>query len=251
MSVERERLAESLLSFAQLAPKAHSEHVLLDHLMDRVAGWGVTHVAAGVMSDANRTFKVGPRFGKINAAWASSYIAQQLYRDDPVMSFALRADRGEYWDEAFEPASLGAPQQRVLSFARDFGACDGYMTPVPLFNGDIVIVSYQGERLERHPDVEAVLRGLALYFGVEGQRLVTGRKLHAGRMSGLTTRQLEVLHLAATGMRHSDIAHELGVSVKAVEAHLSRARDKLGAKNTTEAVAIIHASPDVTAPRGT
>lgn len=244
MAVERERLAEDLLSFAQLAPKANSDHALVEAFMERVRPWGVTYAAACVMSDGERNFKVGPKFGTFNAAWAEVYFSKQLYRNDPVIGFALTAETGEYWDETFKPDRLNRGAQEVLSFAADFGAKDGYMIPVPIFNGDVMIVSYQGERLERHPDVEAVLRGLAIYFGTEGQRRIVKRKMRSGEFSGLTTRQLQILHLAALGYRNADIAEELGISFKTVVYHLGRARERLGARNTKEAVAIIHSAPD-------
>lgn len=243
MAIERDRLAEDLLSFAQAAPKAISEGALIHELMARVERWGVTHAAGGVMSDAARTFKPGPRFGRINVAWAETYFGQHLYRDDPVMDFALRAERGEYWDKAFDASRLNRAGRKVLGVAGDFGARDGYMVPVPLYNGDIVIVSYQGERLERHPDVEAVLRAYALYFGVEGHRLMVRNQVRSGRFAGLTPRQLQVLHLTALGYRDMDIAEELDISVKTVEFHLARIRSRMGAANTKEAVALVHSAP--------
>jgi DNA-binding CsgD family transcriptional regulator len=244
VGVERDRLAEDLLSFAQLAPHANSDADLINELMRRVAPWGVTHFGACVMSDRERNFKVGPKFGRYNAAWAETYFGRQLYRDDPVIDFALRSERGEYWDKAFDPRRIGKGGRRVLGVAGEFGARDGYMAPVPLFNGDVVIVSYQGDRLDRHPDVEAVLRGLALYFGVEGQRRIVKSRLKNGRFCGLTARQLQVLHLAALGYRNADIAEELGISFKTVVYHLGLARERLNARNTKEAVAIIHATPE-------
>jgi hypothetical protein len=60
--IERDQLAENLLSFAQLAPQAASETELIGHLMGRVSPYGITHITAGVMSDSNRTFKVGTAF---------------------------------------------------------------------------------------------------------------------------------------------------------------------------------------------
>ncbi len=244
MSIERVRLAEDLLSFAQLAPKAGSDQELVQAFMDRVRPWGVTYAATCVMSDKDRNFKVGPKFGTFNAAWADVYFREQLYRHDPVMDFALTAETGEYWDETFKPDRLSKGAQKVLAFAADFGAKDGYMIPVPIFNGDVMIVSYQGERLERHPDVEAVFRGLAIYFGTEGQRRIVKQKMRSGEFSGLTTRQLQILHLAALGLRNQDIADELGISFKTVVYHLGKARERLGARNTKEAIAIVHATPD-------
>jgi DNA-binding NarL/FixJ family response regulator len=52
----------------------------------------------------------------------------------------------------------------------------------------------------------------------------------------LTDREHEVLGLAATGMPNKDIAAALGVSVRTVEAHLSRVFHKLKVGSRTEAV---------------
>jgi DNA-binding CsgD family transcriptional regulator len=51
----------------------------------------------------------------------------------------------------------------------------------------------------------------------------------------LTQRETQALQLAANGLRVCEIAKELGVSVRTVEAHLSSAREKLDAVNTTQA----------------
>ena len=244
MSVERDRLAEDFLSFALLAPRALSHSHLLKELDKRIAGWGITHVAACVMMDHERRFKVGPMFGKPNMAWADVYFGEKLYLDDPVIDYAMRADKAEYWDEAFDSSRIGKPARRVLSMAGDVGARDGFLVPVPLYNGDIMVVSYQGERLERHPDVAGVLRGLAVYFGTEGQRLLIKSKLRSGRFAGLNARQMQVLHLAALGRRNKDIASELDLSVKTVEYHLANIHQQIGARNTKEAIAIIHSAPE-------
>ena len=52
----------------------------------------------------------------------------------------------------------------------------------------------------------------------------------------LTTREIECVSLAARGKRSKEIAWELSLGEKTVNFHLSRARLKLRASNTTEAV---------------
>ena len=52
----------------------------------------------------------------------------------------------------------------------------------------------------------------------------------------MTSRQLQVLRLFAMGRTSIEIAAELGISVSTVEAHLSGARESLGAKNSAHAV---------------
>jgi DNA-binding CsgD family transcriptional regulator len=52
----------------------------------------------------------------------------------------------------------------------------------------------------------------------------------------LTTRELEVLTLAATGLKTDEIARQLFVSKNTVKTHLARTYAKLGARNRAEAV---------------
>lgn len=54
----------------------------------------------------------------------------------------------------------------------------------------------------------------------------------------ITQRQLQVLRLWAKGMSHIEIAYELGISLRTVEAHMKGATESLGAKNSVNAVAI-------------
>lgn len=243
MTADRASLAEDLLSFAQLAPRAVSEHVLLEELMLRIRKHGVTHVVAGVMSDAKRNFKLGPRYGIPNSDWLETYLAEQLYRHDPSVTFALRGVRGVYWDQAFSRDKLSKGGQKVVSVAESFGLGDGFMTPVPLLNGDVVIVAFQGERLDHDPDVEAVLRGLAGYYGAEGHRLAVKSQLKSAEFAALTLRQIQILHLVALGRKNAEIADELEIAEATVNFHLAAARSRLGAKNTKEALALIHATP--------
>ena len=240
MSQQRVRLAEDLLSFAQLAPKALSENHLLGELRRRIEPFGVVHVTASVTADANKNFKLATTFGHQNMAWAQVYVGSQLYLNDPVARFALQRERSLYWEQATTGVNLTKAEKAVLGVANELGAKDGYLVPLPLFTGDVMVVSYQGEHIDRDPDVEAYLRSLALYYGIEGYRLAHRQRLNASALLGVTQRQMEILHLAAMGRTNKAIAEELGISVSTVEFHLRRVRDTLGASNTKEAIAVIH-----------
>lgn len=56
--------------------------------------------------------------------------------------------------------------------------------------------------------------------------------------SKLTRQETRALSFAASGMTARDIAEHMEISEKTVTAHLSNARGKLTARNTTNAVAI-------------
>jgi DNA-binding NarL/FixJ family response regulator len=65
--------------------------------------------------------------------------------------------------------------------------------------------------------------------------LANGFQLHLALPSGLTRREIEVLHLLSHGMSNRDIAQKLFVSVRTVEAHLRSLYGKLDVSSRTEA----------------
>jgi LuxR family transcriptional regulator, maltose regulon positive regulatory protein len=57
----------------------------------------------------------------------------------------------------------------------------------------------------------------------------------------LTARELEILHLLATGSSNQQIAHQLVISLNTVKRHVQHIIAKLGVTNRTQAVAIARA----------
>lgn len=242
MDIERARIAEDILSFAMQAPEANSLAELQDLLGARTQKWGVTHFGACIMTDSQRRFTPGAMFGKVNVAWGLTYFEHQLYRDDPVISYALQGREGAYWGDAFEPGRLTKKGRRVLEMAAGAGLSDGYLMPVDIRRGDVMVVSYQGERLNHDPRVQAALHLMGVEFARVGQRMQDGAKVDNVRLSGLSRRQTLILELAGRGLTNADIATNLGIATKTVEYHLSRARVHLGAANTKEAIAALRES---------
>jgi DNA-binding NarL/FixJ family response regulator len=58
------------------------------------------------------------------------------------------------------------------------------------------------------------------------------------RSGPLTRRELEVLGMVSEGVAYDDIGARLGITERTVRAHVVSAKEKLGAANTTHAVAI-------------
>ena len=75
-------------------------------------------------------------------------------------------------------------------------------------------------------------------------RLVSQRR----RRTGLSEREVEVLHLAGTGLTNRDIAERLSLSQHTIARHLANSRAKLGAANRTEAALKLE-ELDATSPR--
>ena len=85
--------------------------------------------------------------------------------------------------------------------------------------------------------VLAAIRTVAAGGSVVGPG-VAGRRLLDSAPSGapLTPRESEVLALLARGASNAEIAHELGLSVKTVQNHVSNVLAKLQARDRTQAV---------------
>jgi DNA-binding NarL/FixJ family response regulator len=58
------------------------------------------------------------------------------------------------------------------------------------------------------------------------------------RSGPVTRRELEVLAMVSEGLAYDDIGGRLGITERTVRAHVVSAKEKLGAANTTHAVAI-------------
>jgi DNA-binding NarL/FixJ family response regulator len=83
--------------------------------------------------------------------------------------------------------------------------------------------------------IHAVARGeLVLHPVVAGKLL--NREQRDQIRQPLSARELEVLHLAATGMRNSDIARALSLSTRTIEGHLTNIFNKLSVGSRTEAI---------------
>jgi two-component system, NarL family, response regulator LiaR len=84
--------------------------------------------------------------------------------------------------------------------------------------------------------VVAVSMGSVVLHPAAAMRLVAGPSVEVMRYGGLTERELAVLKLAARGVRNKDIAAELFMSTRTVEAHFTGIFNKLNVSSRTEAV---------------
>ena len=68
---------------------------------------------------------------------------------------------------------------------------------------------------------------------------ITGETKHDADMN-LTGREMQVLRLVAQGLTNDQIAHQLSLSLRTVEAHLTHIYNKLGVSSRTEAALLAH-----------
>ena len=125
--------------------------------------------------------------------------------------------------------TLACPQGYIRVFA-DEGP------PMAALLGRLIAAQRSGEAAAEIPlgFLAAILRA----FNPEHSRPGTGSAPAAapGLIEPLTSRELEVLTLLATGRSNQAIAGHLVVALDTVKKHVSHIMDKLGAANRTEAV---------------
>jgi len=91
--------------------------------------------------------------------------------------------------------------------------------------------------------IHAISSGDVVLQGTIAAKFLKGRESDRHRLPhemGLTDRELEILCLAAIGLRNKEIADRLFLSLRTVEGHLSHVFNKLGVASRTEA--IVHAA---------
>lgn len=162
-------------------------------------------------------------------------LARELKPDVVVMDISMPKVSGI---EATKEIKAALPTTAVLILTAydydefifsmlDAGA-GGYL--LKSVSGDELVQAIRGLHSGESVLHPAVLRKMLAY----SKSKATGGEEHAAET--LTQREMEVLRVAARGRANKDIARELTMSVRTVQAHLSNIFNKLGVGSRTEAV---------------
>lgn len=90
---------------------------------------------------------------------------------------------------------------------------------------------------QRHGPAEPVQR---LAVGAPGTPPASGNKYDVGRFNVLTTREREITHLIGKGLRNTEIAERLGISVTTVRHHLTSILSKLEVRDRQQLLIWAH-----------
>jgi LuxR family transcriptional regulator, activator of conjugal transfer of Ti plasmids len=173
--------------------------------------------------------------------WRRHYRANCYAIDDPVCLYAPRATEPYAWTEACGALTLTPRQRLLFDEATDIGLRAGGAVPI---HGSGPVEAY----ISVASDLPAV--EFQELFNMNQQELsLLTQCTHAGALKlrdvlaavspiKLSKREVLVLILAALGKKQKQMVTELAISPDTVKAHLENARRKLGASNTTQAVAV-------------
>lgn len=94
--------------------------------------------------------------------------------------------------------------------------------------------------IEKPIDSEVLLQRIRLCLANKRQlaQAVILRQHHAARLASLTLREKQVLAMLVKGQMSKQIAADLGISIRTVEAHRAHIKDKLGARSLSDIIRI-------------
>ncbi|WP_018998305.1 helix-turn-helix transcriptional regulator [Hirschia maritima] len=227
-------IAEKTFKFAQQASNCMDVPELGRCFQELVKPHGV--VASSAWAVIGGDAKLSRGFGEWPREWARYYREKRYFEVDPVFAALIKGNDAGYWDEQIAHSIMTKEAQQVMDDAKKFGYSDGYSRLIPTLNGSYYLVSLYGNELDRDPDVRIMFDLASTKFVQEGVLLLNRRVGKPLRDHDLTARQIEVLQSKADGNTDRSTADQLGISVKAVEAHLTNIRKQFSARSTSQAI---------------
>lgn len=166
----------------------------------------------------------GPDFyhSEYPRAWQVEYERHGYVHFDPILLWAMTNSGDRRWSD-IRLIDLRGVLSRARRHGLVYGAClvrliDGRRSILTASRGDREFTLTEVEVLAEH--FETVLAGV-------GQTL----------SATLTPAEAQTLRALRDGLTHAEASAELGVGVPAIKARIRAAREKLGARTATQAVA--------------
>jgi LuxR family quorum sensing-dependent transcriptional regulator len=173
---------------------------------------------------------------RLPAGFLDTYSQNQFVWDAPALRYCKTTVRPFRWfkeapyDPEREPRAV-----EVVRCAWDFGMRDGYVIPALAPSGRVGQVWFGGHEIDLDAQELSALHFISLYAF---DRLLKLSGHPDTPQEALTSREREVLTLAALGRSTGAIAETLHITDRTVKEHIKMCCRKLGAANRTQAVMI-------------
>jgi DNA-binding CsgD family transcriptional regulator len=176
--------------------------------------------------------------GTYCAEWQQKYISENYVRIDPVIQGCYQRFHPVNW-KCLDWSSKAA--REFLSVSADYGVGNqGYSIPIRGPNGQFALFTVNNTcsdeewgkfTLEHRHDLILV----AHYFNEKALEFEPDRQPEA--QHALSPREIDAMTLLAVGYSRAQVANALSISEHTLRVYIESARFKLGALNTTHAVA--------------
>ncbi len=230
---------DTTLAYIASLQQAETAEAVCERLLDVTSDFGLTALMAGTVPQPGT-----PR-GKQKehvllcdwpVEWLERYVARNYVDHDPVVSRMKQLQAPFQWRDATEEIRIGRSGEAVMGDAGEFKLKDGLAFPLVTLDGQIVMVSLGGERLEMSGMEFGMISLVATYAIGRAMQIATQPERTIEHIE-LTPRERECLKWAAVGKSEWEISQILGISEHTSEKHLLNAKFKLGAVNRVQAVA--------------
>ncbi|WP_170332352.1 helix-turn-helix transcriptional regulator [Ruegeria arenilitoris] len=171
-------------------------------------------------------------------AWAERYREKNYHRIDPVILGCFQRFHPVDWKKLDWSSKVA---KAFLQDALDHGVGNqGYSIPLRGPNGQFALftVNHTCNDVQWEEFVTTYGRELILiahYFNRKALEFERDRQPDAAR--GLSPREVDAMTLLALGYSRAQVAHSLSISEHTLRVYIESARSKLGALNTTHAIA--------------
>lgn len=171
-------------------------------------------------------------------AYMERYVGEALYRDAPMLHWALKNTGACGWGLLLTPGAVDEAGQRVLDFNRQHGVVAGYTISFPKTappgHAGVSLAARAGldqaatDAIWRRDGREIAAMCQIAHWRIAHLPQPVSRKL--------TQRQRQVLEWVGQGKTTQDIAQIMGLTPGTVEKHLRLAREALDVETTAQAV---------------
>lgn len=227
MALDLERVLEWIEAARSLADIQGAVVALRDDL-------GVDHVIYHWVSSDGEQFGCGT----YDPVWVKRYVEQEYLRVDPVVIGCFQRFHPVDW-KRLDWSSKGARAFRADAVAHGVGG-QGFSVPIRGPSGQFALFSVSDgcdddawAAFIRDRQRELILVGH--YLNQKALEIQSARAPESTR--GLSPREVDTLTFLAMGYARGQVAEMLSISEHTLRAYIESARFKLGAMNTTHAVA--------------
>ncbi|MEL6609691.1 MAG: autoinducer binding domain-containing protein [Pseudomonadota bacterium] len=227
MEIQREQFIEQL----ELAETLEDLQTQTEALRDL---YRVDHVVYHWVSSSGRQYGCGT----YDRAWADRYVEMDYLRVDPVVIGCYTRFHPVDWKRLdWSPK----PARAFLKEALEYGVGNqGFSIPIRGPNGQFALftVNHTATDEEWAEFCDTHRRDLILIAHVFNQKALEFEgEAERGPKKGLSPREVDAMTLLAVGYSRAQVAESLSISEHTLRVYIESARFKLGAMNTTHAVA--------------
>ena len=225
---------ETALEVVGRMTSSRSTGDIVDLLLESLRPFGVSTYALWATVNPERIDPVRSMLSNWPSEWIDIYLTDRKYLCDPVVEEAARHPGSFFWrDIEITPS---AAVQDLFQRARQYGIMDGFTSSSRAQWPVVTALSLSGRELAWDELEEGTVSLISNTFMARMMYIRSEAVIPA--VKALSYQERSILRLAAGGLQDKEIARELRIGPSSQSTYWERLREKLGAHDRAQAVAI-------------